>query len=60
MRLVAAGLNQAALAARHNEPKLAVTTDPFDALAKLAQLRDAGVLTESEFLEKKAKLLDGI
>jgi Short C-terminal domain len=32
-------------------------SDPFDKIAKLAQLRDAGALTEDEFEIQKAKLL---
>ena len=32
-------------------------TDALDALAKLGELRKAGVVTEKEFREKKAKLL---
>ena len=32
-------------------------TDPFDKLAKLAQLRDTGALTEEEYEHQKAKLL---
>ena len=31
--------------------------DPFDKIAKLAQLRDAGALTNEEFEQQKAKLL---
>jgi hypothetical protein len=32
--------------------------DPLDRIAKLAQLRDSGALTEEEFEREKAKLLD--
>lgn len=32
--------------------------DPTDQIAKLAALRDSGVLTEDEFQQKKAELLD--
>lgn len=34
------------------------TTDPFEAMEKLAHLRDTGVLTEAEFAAKKQELLD--
>jgi hypothetical protein len=33
-------------------------TDPFEAIEKLAHLRDTGVLTEAEFAAKKQELLD--
>lgn len=33
-------------------------TDPLDKLKKLSELKDAGVLTQEEFDEKKAKLLE--
>lgn len=33
------------------------TQDPMDALKKLAELRDAGIVTEDEFQAKKAALL---
>ncbi|WP_202879207.1 SHOCT domain-containing protein [Nocardioides cynanchi] len=33
-------------------------TDPFEAMEKLAHLRDTGVLTEAEFAAKKQELLD--
>jgi Short C-terminal domain/Bacterial PH domain len=36
----------------------AATIDPFEALAKLAALKDSGVLTEEEFTAKKQQLLD--
>jgi hypothetical protein len=32
--------------------------DPFEAMAKLSALHDAGVLTEAEFVAKKQELLD--
>jgi hypothetical protein len=34
--------------------------DPLDTIARLAQLRDAGAITEAEFEREKAKLLDQI
>jgi len=34
-----------------------ITDEAMDQLKKLAELRDAGVLTEKEFAAKKAKLL---
>jgi hypothetical protein len=34
------------------------TADPFEAMEKLAYLRDTGVLTEAEFAAKKQELLD--
>lgn len=40
-------------------PRIA-SDDPLEALKKLAELRDAGVLTEEEFSVKKAALLDRI
>jgi hypothetical protein len=33
------------------------TPDPLDRIAKLAQLRDSGALTDEEFEAQKAKLL---
>lgn len=36
------------------------TPDAYDQLRKLGELRDAGVLTDDEFAEKKAKLLPEI
>jgi hypothetical protein len=38
-------------------PAAGPKTDPLDQLAKLADLRRAGVLTEAEFQVQKAKLL---
>jgi hypothetical protein len=38
-------------------PPVAAVDDPAQMLAKLAELRDAGVLTEDEFTTKKADLL---
>jgi hypothetical protein len=38
-------------------PTAAPRTDPLDQLAKLAELRKSGVLTEAEFQAQKAKLL---
>ena len=35
----------------------AANADPLDQLAKLAELRKSGVLTEAEFQAQKAKLL---
>jgi hypothetical protein len=35
-------------------------SDPFDKIAKLAQLRDTGALTDAEFQREKAKLLNEI
>jgi hypothetical protein len=37
-----------------------VASDPYEKLRKLGDLRDAGVLTEEEFTEKKAALLSDI
>jgi hypothetical protein len=34
--------------------------DPLDQLKKLSELKDAGVLTEAEFAEQKAKLLSSM
>ena len=36
------------------------TSDPLDDLSRLASLRDAGVLTEAEFVAEKARVLDRI
>jgi putative oligomerization/nucleic acid binding protein len=36
---------------------VAGSSDPLDKIAKLAQLRDSGALTEAEFEQQKAKLL---
>ncbi len=33
--------------------------DPMERLKKLAELRDAGILTEEEFSAEKAKILNG-
>lgn len=38
----------------------ATTEDPLETIAKLAKLKDAGVLTEEEFAAKKAELLKKI
>ena len=38
-------------------PSAAAADDPYEALQKLASLRDAGVLTEEEFEAKKQDLL---
>jgi hypothetical protein len=38
-------------------PPGAVSPDPLDRIAKLAQLRDSGALTDEEFEAQKAKLL---
>ena len=38
-------------------PAASQRTDPLDQLAKLAELRKSGVLTEAEFQAQKAKLL---
>jgi hypothetical protein len=34
--------------------------DPVEQIKKLAELRDAGVVTEEEFAAKKAQLLDQV
>jgi hypothetical protein len=39
------------------QPPVQPQVDVMDQLAKLGQLRDAGVLTEEEFAAKKADLL---
>jgi hypothetical protein len=44
-------------AAPPTAPPTAPTDDPYEALRKLASLRDAGVLTEDEFEAKKQDLL---
>jgi hypothetical protein len=57
MRQNAAAAEQAA---KKGHPKTApggLTDEVVDQLKKLAELRDAGVLTEKEFSAKKAKLL---
>jgi hypothetical protein len=38
-------------------PATAPAPDPFDQLRKLAELRDAGIVTNEEFDAKKAQLL---
>jgi len=38
-------------------PSAAVTDDPLTRLAKLGELRAAGVLTEAEFEQQKARIL---
>jgi hypothetical protein len=38
-------------------PPAAATPDPIDQLKKLAELKDAGVLTDAEFQAQKAKIL---
>lgn len=40
-------------------PGASTTPDPLDRLKKLAELRDAGVVTDEEFAAEKAKLLNG-
>jgi hypothetical protein len=57
---LAHAIRQAVLAAPA-EPEATATTnaaDPFEAMEKLAHLRDTGVLTEAEFAAKKQELLD--
>jgi hypothetical protein len=39
------------------QPAGATSQDPLDRIAKLAQLRDSGALTNEEFEAQKAKLL---
>jgi hypothetical protein len=39
------------------QPMRTATPDPLDRIAKLAQLRDSGALTDEEFEAQKAKLL---
>jgi hypothetical protein len=41
-------------------PDASTVADPFEAMEKLAHLRDTGVLTEAEFAAKKQELLDGL
>jgi hypothetical protein len=52
------------LIAEHQQPQLATTMQPpdgpLDQLKKLAELRDAGVITVDEFESKKTKLLDQV
>lgn len=50
-------IRAAVLAAQHSTPAPAAAPDLADQIAKLASLRDAGVLTEEEFTTKKADLL---
>jgi len=38
-------------------PAASAGEDPLDSIAKLAQLRDTGALTEEEYEREKAKLL---
>ncbi|MEV6345898.1 SHOCT domain-containing protein [Actinoplanes sp. NPDC051851] len=40
------------------QPAIAAQPDVVEQLTKLASLRDAGILTNEEFAEKKAKLLE--
>lgn len=56
---LALAIRQAVVAAPA-EPDAAAPTaaDPFEAMEKLAHLRDTGVLTEAEFAAKKQELLD--
>jgi hypothetical protein len=51
-------IRQAVDAAPELAPAPTGTVDPFEALEKLAALRDSGVLTEEEFVAKKQELLD--
>ncbi len=54
----AAAANGAAAAPRRTRATPGMLTDEaVDQLKKLAELRDAGVLTEKEFSARKAKLL---
>lgn len=60
MRQHAAATQRAAKQAAAHEHKAVVgmlTDEVVDYLKKLAELRDAGVLTEKEFVSKRAKLL---
>lgn len=56
-RLDPAGLAPARLAPPGTRAPAADRSDPLATIARLAQLRDAGVLTEDEFEFQKAKLL---
>jgi uncharacterized membrane protein len=56
-RLVPAGLAPARLAPPATRAPAADRSDPLATIARLAQLRDAGALTEDEFEFQKAKLL---
>ncbi len=57
-RQAAAADRSAAAAPRRTRATPGMLTDEIvDQLKKLAELRDAGVLTEKEFAAKKAKLL---
>jgi hypothetical protein len=61
VRQIAAGLNQAAAAARaaaSTEPATGAMADSLDRLERLAALRDRGALTNDEFDTEKRKLLD--
>jgi hypothetical protein len=51
-----AAAKKAAAHSAKSRPTL-ITDEVVDQLKKLAELRDAGVLTEKEFAAKKAKLL---
>ena len=40
-------------------PPPPAAADPYEQITKLAQMRDAGILTEEEFAAEKAKILGG-
>ncbi|MGY1490747.1 PH domain-containing protein [Methylobacillus pratensis] len=55
-------LNDAIEAGRQNSQSqsLPADSDPLEKIAKLAELRDKGILTEAEFQGKKQQLLEGV
>jgi hypothetical protein len=50
-------LSEAIETNRHTDTQKQQTGDPLEILKKLAELRDAGIITEDEFLQKKQKIL---
>jgi Short C-terminal domain len=58
----ASGVGQTAAAAAQAAPTAATAAapDPLDQLKKLAELRDAGVLSDAEFEAKKSELLGSV
>lgn len=54
-----AALPAAVAAARSGPPFIPRRPDPVDQLARLADLRDRGVLTDQEFASEKARILRG-
>lgn len=43
-----------------NSDKINISADPFEKIKKLSELKDAGIISEEEFLSKKKEIMDKI